>query len=514
MLNKPMVNEIIDMKTKGYSVSEIREYYEGRPGKTPSLPTIRKYYAMDMAPDEPGVNLAKDKAFDVEPWKSSILKILRNNPKCYASSVYDVLIERFVESGGYEALPATERTLRNYIGYLIESGQAERPPENQRVYDHVFDTPPGQQMLIDFGELYIRKGFSIHFICLLLRYSRMMCVFAQDHKFDSEEACRAIYRGFCRLGGRPEELVVDQDSVFISSELYGEVIETHTFKAFTAEQGLRLWVCNKNDAESKGPIENVVGFVKKNFFSARKITCLDDVLCSLPGWVKRKNKRIHQATFCVPLEVFAEIEANTLRPVLPSIYETLPTSFIETHVGDKRYISYKTSKYSVPQKFCFKTVYYKAVGDKLHIYGPGLKYECTHDICPCRGGAKKLPEHTKEDDTGWLNIVESLRGKWDCYDFQHFINGFRKENGRHTYKQLKAVESLLDSEGPPRGLVSDVMKECCRGYRYQFSQFKVVYERAKAASAMPAPIPAPLADVQRASLETYQMAFLERCDRL
>jgi len=514
MLNKQMMQEIIDMKVRGYSIGEIREYYEGKPGKPPSIPTIRKYYAMDVAPDDPGVNLVKDKVFDVEPWKSAIIKILGNNPgKCYGSSVYDVLIEHFVENGDYEKLPGEERTLRRYIGYLSESGQVERSDENGRVYDTVFDTPPGRQMLIDFGQLKICNGFTVHFICMLLRYSRMICVFAQDHKFDAEEACRAIYRGFHKLGGRPAELVIDQDSVFITSELYGEIVETHTFKAFTTEQGLKLWVCNKNDPESKGPVENVVKFVKTNFFSARKITCIEDVWRSLPGWVERKNKRIHQATFRVPLDVFTEIESGHLSPLMPSVYETLPTSFIETYVGDKKYITYKTTKYSVPQKFCFKTVYYKVVGDKLHIYGPDRKYECTHDVNPCKGSSSKLPEHTKEDDTDWLKIAESLRGKWNCYDFQHFINGFKKENGRFIYKQLKAVEDFLDSENAQRDLVADVMKECCQDFRYQFSQFKAVYERAKA-SRMPTAlaVPAPAIDVRRASMETYQIAFLERCD--
>jgi transposase len=68
------------------------------------------------------------------------------------------------------------------------------------------------------------------------------------------------------------------------------VIKTRTFENFCTEQGLKLWVCNKSDPESKGPIENSVGFVKKNFFSARKITCIDDVWRSLPGWLKRKKQ--------------------------------------------------------------------------------------------------------------------------------------------------------------------------------------------------------------------------------
>ena len=509
MLRRSVMQEIIDMKLKGYSINEIIEFYEGRTGKPPSRPTIRKYYSMDIVPEDVGANLAKDKVFDEEPWKSYIINVLMNNPKkCYSSSVYDVLVEKFIENGGYKSLPGSERTLRNYIQYLFKSGQVDATEKGGRIYDYVFDTPPGQQMLIDFGELRIRKGLTIHFICMLLRYSRTICVFAQDHKYNAEAACRAIYHGFCKLGGRPEELVIDQDSVFVSSEYLGEVIETTVFKSFVNEQGLRLWVCNKNDPESKGPVENVVGLVKKNFFSARDVQDIDDVWRSLPGWVERKNKRIHQATYRVPKEVFTDIEKGALRPLLPSVYDTAVSGFISVVTNGLQYIQYKSSKYSIPRKLCFKTVYYKAIGDKLHIYGPDLIFECTHDVNPCRGSKNRLPEHLKEESTDWLPVMERLRSRWNCYDFQHFINGFKRENPRHLFKQLSAVEDFLEAESPPKDLVAAVMAECCRDFRYRFSQFKTVYDKASV-GRIPAQ-PMPIGEVQQASLDKYQQVFLER----
>lgn len=512
MLTTQMMQEIIDLKKRGYSVGEIAEYMETMNGKSPSLPTIRKYYAMDKLPDDPGKSLAKDKVFDEEPFKSAIIAILENNKnKCYGSSVYDVLCEHFIENGDYDSLPASERTLRNYVEHLKQSGQIKEKEENPRLYEHVFDTPPGEQMLLDFGEMRVRKGLEIHFICMLLRYSRMLCVFAQDHRFNSEEACRSIYRGFFKLGGRPKELVIDQDSVFVASESYGEIIQTETFRNFTSEQELRLWVCNKSDPESKGPIENVVGFVKKNFFSARNITCIEDVTGSLPGWTQRKNKRIHQATYHVPAIVFTEIEKNALAPLLPSVYETLPTSFVSTKVGAQHYIQYKSAKYSVPKKFCFKTVYFKVVANKVHIYGSDRKHICTHNINPCKGSFNQLPEHAKEENPDWIAVMERLRGKWNCYDFQHFINGFKRENPRHITGQLTAVEKFLDAESPSKELVADVMKECCKNFRYKFSQFKVVYEIAKS-GRMPM-LDVEIGDVQQKSLDIYQQAFLKRCEQ-
>lgn len=280
MLTNHMMQEIQDLKLQGYTPTGIRDFYKAQGIDPPSMPTIRKYYSMDVLPEDPHRSLEKPKVFDAEPFRSVIIEILRNNESnlnLCISSVYDVLEEKFIENGDLEALPGNPQTLRNYVHYLQDHGIVVQTPKNTRVYDNVFDTEPGEQMLIDFGEYRAEKGLRVHFICLLLRYSRYLVVYAQDHKFNAEEACKAIYRSFCKPGGRPSVLVIDQDAVFVSSETYGEVIKTRTFEDFCTEQGLRLWVCRKADPESKGPIENSVGFVKKNFFSARKISSIEDV---------------------------------------------------------------------------------------------------------------------------------------------------------------------------------------------------------------------------------------------
>jgi transposase len=513
MLTKVMIQEIQDLKLRGYTKSDIVDYYKSQGMDPPSLPTIRKYYDMDVVPDDPGKNLEKDKAFDHEPFRSVIIEILRNNAgnsDLYISSVYDVLEEKFIDSGEYEKLPGNPQTLRNYIHYLRRNGTVMESPKNTRIYDHVFDTPPGEQMLIDFGQVNVSGRTRIHFICLLMRYSRLLMVYAQDHKFSSIDACRAIYRSFCRMDGRAKELVIDQDAVFVNTETYGEVIKTQVFEDFCTEQGLKLWVCHKADPESKGPIENSVKFCKTNFFSARKtkITCIDDVWRMLPGWLDRKNKRIHQSTYCVPVNVFNSIEKAALRPLIPSLYEDSPNSFTEYPLKSIPYIQYKTNKYSVPRDCCFHPVYYKVVGRKLHIYDAEKVYLCTHDISELHGQTFQLPEHKRKPDERWLPIVERLRGKWNCTDFQHFVNGVKKENPRYLTKQFSLIEDYLEKEAPDRRLVAKVMTYCCEHYRYQFGQFSAVFEAMKPVKPLDGELFC--SDVQKKDLGTYQKAFDDR----
>ena len=180
MLTKTQMQEIQDLKLQGYTKADIIRYYEAQGRKPPSRPTISKYYDMDVLPDDPGAKFAKPKTFDAEPFRSTIISILETNSgrSFCMSSVYDVLEEKFIENGDYEKLPGNQQTLRNYIHYLEDAGQINREPEHRRIYDYVFDTPPGEQMLIDFGEEPLSKTTHIHFICLLLRYSRFLCVYA------------------------------------------------------------------------------------------------------------------------------------------------------------------------------------------------------------------------------------------------------------------------------------------------------------------------------------------------
>lgn len=519
MLAKTQMQEIQDLKLRGYTKTEIINYYRSQGLQPPSRPTISKYYDMDVIPEDPRSKLTKDKVFDISPFKEAIIAILEANSRkdfCI-SSVYDVLEEKFIENGEYDSLPGNEQTLRNYVHYLEQSGQIDQGEEHRRVYDHVFDTPPGEQMLIDFGTHTIDKQKAIHFICLLLRYSRLLCVFAQDHKYNATEACQAIYRAFCKLGGRPSVLVIDQDAVFISTETYGEVITTRVFEDFCTEQELRLWVCNKHDPESKGPIENSVGFVKKSFISARTITCIDDFWRSLPGWLSRKNKRIHRTTLHIPEAVFRDIEKKSLRPMLPSVYETSPNSFTDQELHGTPYVLYKSCRYSVPREYAYSVIKYKITTGKIHIYDEGFRLICVHLLSERKGSYNQLPEHRKGESGDWIDIMERLRNKWNCYDFQHFINGVKKENPRHISKQLSAIEQFLDAEAPDKALVAEVMKNCCKNLRYRFTQFKSVFEYTKAGRSLigseGAEAALRSAPVDYKNLDVYSRAFEDRVAR-
>ena len=367
---------------------------------------------------------------------------------------------------------------------------------------------------MDFGQWKCGGGLVAHFIVVVLWFSRLIGVFAQDHKFNAEEACRALHRFSCKCGGRVRTLVIDQDSVFVSEEVYGEVFETDAFRAFLAEQDMSLWVCRKGDPESKGLVENAVGFVKSSYFSARSFSCIDDVIRSLPAWVERKNRRIHQGTYQVPQRMFEDVERAALRPLLPSLYEAAPAGLVEAPVNSQPYVLHRAVKYSVPWEMCYTTAYKRVIGGKLRIYDDKRRYVCTHDVCEVRGAFIRLEEHRRQHASDWIDTAERMRRKWNCTEFQHFVNGFKKENeGRHLGEQLAAVERYLDEKRPTREFAAAVIAACCRDWRYRYTQFKAVYDLMEAQSGSIASpvVEVAAADVDTRGLESYRAAFEERC---
>ena len=101
-----------------------------------------------------------------------------------------------------------------------------------------------------------------------------------------------------------------------------------------------------------------------------------------------------------------------------------------------------------------------------------------------------------------------MRDKWNCYDFQHFINGVKKENPRYLKEQLSAIEHFLDQESPDRAIVAAAMKYACEKYRYTFKQFKVVFDLIKSGQLSDNTYQA--TDVQKQDLSVYADAFRAR----
>ena len=129
-------------------------------------------------------------------------------------------------------------------------------------------------MQLDFGQYRCRSGLKLFIFAGVLSASRYKYVIFQDHPFKTKEVIDHLLNCFDYFGGVPEEMVIDQDNLLVVSENAGDIIYTDDFKFFIEEQEIRMYVCRKSDPETKGKIENVIKYVKYNFFNTRDFLIL------------------------------------------------------------------------------------------------------------------------------------------------------------------------------------------------------------------------------------------------
>jgi hypothetical protein len=241
--------------------------------------------------------------------------------------------------------------------------------KNIRTYRKVPEIPFGKQMQLDFGQYTCRSGLKLFIFAAVLSASRYKYVIFQDHPFKTKEVIDHLLSCFDYYGGKPKELVIDQDSLMVVSENAGDIIYTDDFKFFIEEQDIRMYVCRKADPESKGKIENVIKYVKYNFFNTRDFLNIEEANKSVFKWLKRRaNGKISQATKQIPA-LLIESEREHLRVVCNSIFRK--ESFIgreERLVNEKDCISVNACGYQLPAKYRNKTVEVYITRHKLFIF--------------------------------------------------------------------------------------------------------------------------------------------------
>jgi len=224
-------------------------------------------------------------------------------------------------------------------------------------------------MQLDFGQFRCRSGLKLYIFAAVLSASRFKFVVFQERPFKTLDVIRHLLDCFDYFGGRPRELVIDQDRLMVVSENGGDVVFTQDFRQLIEEQELELYVCRAADPESKGKVENLVKFVKGSFLSTRDFASVDEGNAGLRGWLERRaNGKISQATKQIPALLIG-LEREHLRPLKNSIFrkDTL-CGREERTATDKALISVQACLYPLPIRYRNKTVEIFTTDTELFVY--------------------------------------------------------------------------------------------------------------------------------------------------
>ena len=451
MVDSRMYKKIQTCKSQGLFKAEIARMLELDPG------TVAKYYDMGEAEYSEYLQSHKyrDKAFD--RLRESIIDVYRENgfKKLSMSAVFDYLEEKKGED-----LPGNEQTLRNYIGYLRKSGQLVLK-NGKRIYKKVPELAFGKQLQIDFGEYTTPSGLKLYIFAAVLSASRYRYCAYQEHPFTTGDLIFHLLGCFDYLGGIPLEVVIDQDSVMVVSENHGDIIYTRDFLYFIEEMDLRMYVCRKADPETKGKVENAVGFVKGNHLSVRDFESLEQAQVSLAGWLRRRaNGKISQATRLIPAEVI-EQERVHLRPLKNSIYRKDMIVGREARQADDRsLIAVGLSKYSVPAEYRNREVDIYQTDTECFVFDQVSGVQIAqHGLSLIAGREITKREHFRTAGTTTEELREEVEKFFGLENWKRFVEACFKTYPRYVRDQCFDAKKRF-SEGVDEQLLDRALEFC------------------------------------------------------
>ena len=172
-----------------------------------------------------------------------------------------------------------------------------------------FETPPGRQLQIDFGERWVAIGdeqVRVYLFVATLGHSRRVYARAFRHERQSAwfEGLEGAFRHF---GGLPKEVLLDNAKALVEHHdpATREVVFNARLHAFARYWDVRPVACAPYRARTKGKDERGVGYVKRNAIAGRGFASWAALEAHLAWWMREvADQRVHGTTGEVPMVRF------------------------------------------------------------------------------------------------------------------------------------------------------------------------------------------------------------------
>ena len=188
--------------------------------------------------------------------------------------------------------------------------------------------------------------------------------FADNQRADTTLA--ALAACFEALGGVPATVLSDRMGCLKGATVAGLVVPTADYVRFATHYGFRPDFCEGNDPESKGLVENLVGYVKSDLMIPAELTVADLAAANAAGvvWRAEVNAAVHSEISAVPDERLA-VERDLLRP-LPSLRARIGKLVIRK-VDRLSCVRFGSARYSVPTRHIGRQVEVRVVDGQLEV---------------------------------------------------------------------------------------------------------------------------------------------------
>ncbi|WP_353893897.1 IS21 family transposase [Proteinivorax hydrogeniformans] len=462
-----MFAKIKENRSRGLNKSQVARLLEI------DYKTVSKYWDMEFDEFSELHKTAQSRRKKVDKYEKQILEWIKEYRDMSAAQIYDWLLEK------HDELDFKERTLRLYVNKLRKEYDLPKVT-SVRQYEEIEDLPMGYQAQVDLGEIWLEthdnKRVKVYCFGMVLSHSRYKFVWWSDKPFTTSTFIKAHNKAFEYFGGRPKEIVYDQDKVLVVSENNGDILYTEGFQNYLNSLKFKVYLCRKADPESKGKVEAVVKYAKNNFAKHRKFVDIESFNDDSLKWLERTgNKKVHETTKKAPAEVFA-LEKEHLMPIPTLFAESTDTKILTYLVRKNNTVFYKQNRYQVP----------------IGTYSPGkevglsVKKDCldiidkdtneliiTHKIANGKGQLVTLghPDRQKTRKYSYDEMREKvLKSLGETDKAITFIDIIRAEKSRYFKDQSNLIIKTVTSENP--SLVQKAIDYCVERKLYSAGMLK------------------------------------------
>ncbi len=451
--------------------------------------TVRKYIMMSEDEFEQLILSGRRLPMKLQGYLDYVKQELQQHPYLSAAQIEDRLKEHYAD------LPSVHsKTVYNFVQYVRRRFDIKKPKaEGHRDFAQLPELPYGKQAQVDFGEYTMQSQAGgrvrVYFFVMVLSRSRYKFVYFQPGPFTTRDAIYAHLLAFEYFEGIPREILYDQDSVFIRDENLGDYLLTHDFMAFTQSHPFEAVFCRKSDPQSKGKVENVVGYVKKNFLRGRHFQSITVLNQESFLWLNRTaNAKTHSSTFKVPANEW-ELEKQYLEKVKEQAVKPA-NELITYNVRKDNTVAYRGNFYTLPlgtYQGRKTTILLSHVEDQLNLYSMNRTLLTTHQLSNGKGNLVRNTDH-RRDKSGTSAEVEEqvclLLGSDQKAGM--YLDLLRKDKPRYYHDNLRAI--IKGAKQVPAQLIRQSLDFCLENGLYNgagFCEVAIKYQKMSLTESNP-----------------------------
>jgi hypothetical protein len=244
---------------------------------------------------------------------------------------------------------------------------------------------PGEHLVIDWGS----EG-GLHVFCAVLAWCRFRFVrFAADERAATTLAMLA--ECFEVLGGVPGTVLADRMGCLKGGVVANVVVPAPEYLRFAAHYGFRPDFCEAHDPESKGIVENLVGYAKSDLIVPQApFGDLAAGNAAAAAWCAEVNGVTHSEICAVPAERLV-IERELLAP-LPSLRASIGRQ-VTRKVDRLSCVRFGSARYSVPIRLIGTEVKLRTDDGRLLAIMTGAGQVVAEHVLVAPGEASVRDEH-------------------------------------------------------------------------------------------------------------------------